>query len=102
MLLNIDVPKAIDKIKQQIKAIEFQLKQDVREKDIKIHKEALHRLKEELLYREYLHLQSKEFNLEVKGYDRLIMQDKEVAIKVNFTWGWLRVYRTKSNRIEWY
>ena len=58
--------------------------------------------KEELLYKEYLKMQSEEFKEDVTGYEKLIMQGVDVAIKVNFTWGWLRVYRTTNGEIEWY
>lgn len=102
MILKIVIPKDINKLKQQIEALEFQLKQDTSEKDIRIHKVALKSLYEELLYREYLELQSKEFKADVKGYEKLIMQGKDIAIRINFTWGWLRVYRNKNGQIEWY
>lgn len=102
MGLNIEIPKDINKIKKQIQTLGFQLKHDTNEKDIRIHTEMIKKLNEELLYREYLALQSKEFKAEVKGYEKLIMPNKDTAIKVNFTWGWLRVYRTKTGQIEWY
>lgn len=101
MGLSIEIPKDIDKLKQDIKALEYQLQHDTTKKDIKIHTTALKDLREELLYREYLAIQSKEFKEDVIGYEKLIMPGTEVAIKVNFTWGWLRVYRTKTG-IEWY
>lgn len=102
MGLDIEISKDTNKVKQQIKALEYQLQQDTNKKDKKIHGAALKRLNEELLYREYLELQSKEFKEDVIGYEKLIMDGKDISIKVNFTWGWLRVYRTKDNQIEWY
>lgn len=102
MGLDIEISKDTNKIKQQIKALDFQLKQDTNKKDIKIHTAALKRLNEELLYREYLELQSKEFKADVKGYEKLIMPGKDISIKVNFTSFWLHVYRTKSDQIEWH
>lgn len=101
MPLNIEMPKDINKLKQQCKALEYQLKQDTTKQDIKIHTEALRSLNEELLYRKYLAMQSKEFKEDVIGYEKLIMTGTDVAIKVNFTWGWLRVY-SKGNEIGWY
>lgn len=102
MGLDFESPKDINKIKQQRQALEFQLKHDTTEKDIRIHTEALKKLNEELLYREYLELQSKEFKEDLIGYEKLIMPGKDISIKVNFNWGWLRVYRTKTDQIEWY
>lgn len=102
MGVKIEIPRDVNKIKQQIKAIEFQLKQDTTEKDIKIHTAALKKLNEALLYGQYLELQSKEFREDIIGYETLKMPSKCTAIKVNFTWGWLRVYRTKNSEIEWY
>ncbi|MGO5074311.1 hypothetical protein ACTQ4K_10265 [Clostridium sporogenes] len=57
---------------------------------------------EELLFNEYLKMQSKEFKEDLIGYESFKQLGKDVCIKVNFTWGWLRVYRTKDGRIEWY
>lgn len=102
MSLNIEIPKDINKLKQQCKSLEYQLKQDTTKKNIKIHTEALRSLNEELLYREYLAMQSEEFKEDIIGYEKLIMPGIEVAIKINFTSFWLRVYRTKSGQIEWY
>lgn len=101
MALNIEIPNDISELKQQIKVLEHQVQQDTTKKDIKVHTAALKKLKEELLYREYLSMQSKEFKEDVTGYEKLIMQGVDVAIKVNFTWGWLRVYQ-RGNDIEWY
>lgn len=101
MVLNIEIPNDISKIKQQIKALEHQVQQDTTKKDIKVHTVALKKLKEELLYRQYLSIQSEEFKENVIGYEKLIMQGVDLAIKVNFTWGWLRVYQ-RGNNIEWY
>jgi hypothetical protein len=102
MGLNFEIPKDINKIKQQIKALEYQLQQDTNEKDVKIHGAVLKKLNEALLYEQYLELQSKEFKENVIGYKKLTMHGKDIAIKVNFTQRWLHVYRTKDNQIEWY
>lgn len=58
--------------------------------------------KEKLLYEQYLKLQSKEWKEEIIGYRNFKETGKEVCIRVTFTWGWLRVYITKDNQIEWY
>lgn len=60
------------------------------------------KLKRELLFNQYMDLQSNDFKKNITGYKELSMPGKEIAIRVNFTWGWLRVYRTKNNSIEWY
>ncbi|MDT8715556.1 hypothetical protein IAI10_02635 [Clostridium sp. 19966] len=60
------------------------------------------RLKEELLFNQYLELQSKEFKKDLIGYEPLSMSGKDVAIKVKFKSFWLHVYRAKNNGIEWY
>ncbi|URZ18773.1 hypothetical protein [Clostridium felsineum] len=54
------------------------------------------------LFRIYCDLQSEEFKEEIIDYESLKMVDVQYAIKVNFTWGWLRVYKKKNNGIEWY
>ena len=46
-MLKIEIPKSKDKIKQQISALEWQLKQDNKQ-DRKIHGEALYQLKRAL------------------------------------------------------
>lgn len=58
--------------------------------------------KEKLLYEQYLKLQSKESKEEIIGYRNFKENGKELCIRVTFTWGWLRVYTTKDNLIEWY
>ena len=58
--------------------------------------------KEKLLYEQYLKLQSKEWKEEIIGYRNFKETGKKVCIRVTFTWGWLRVYITKDNQIEWY
>ena len=58
--------------------------------------------KEQRLYNAYLKLQSKEWIEEIIDWENFNMPGHEVSIKVNFTWGWLRVYFTKDNGIEWY
>ena len=59
-------------------------------------------LEEQLLYEQYLEIQSKEWKESIIGYKKFKEPGKEVAIKVNFTWGWLRVYRNNDKQIEWY
>lgn len=58
--------------------------------------------KEEILYEQYVKLQSKEWKEEIIGYKKFKETGKDVCIRVTFTWGWLRVYITKDNQIEWY
>ncbi|MDD3224735.1 MAG: hypothetical protein PHX70_08580 [Clostridium sp.] len=62
----------------------------------------IRKLKEQLLFEQYLKLQSNEIKEDVIGYEKFKEPGKELAIKVNLTWGWLRVYRNKNNQIEWY
>ena len=45
---TIQIPKDKNKIKQQIKALKYQLTQDTREEDKKIHQQALNDLEEAL------------------------------------------------------
>ena len=59
-------------------------------------------IKEKLLYEQYLKLQSKEWKEEIIGYKKFKEPGKDVCIRVTFTWGWLRVFITKDNQIEWY
>lgn len=40
-MLKIIVPTEIEQVKKQIKALEYQIKRDIREKDKQIHREAL-------------------------------------------------------------
>lgn len=65
-------------------------------------KKRIHEIKEQLLYKQYLELQSKEFKEDIIDYESFKEPAKDVCIKINFTWGWLRVYRNKDNQIEWY
>lgn len=65
-------------------------------------KNKIQKLKEQLLFEQYIELQSKEFREDIIGYEKFKQTGKDIAIKVNFTWGWLRVYRNSDNRIEWY
>lgn len=65
-------------------------------------KEEVQSLKEKLLYRQYLELQSDEWKENIIGYEHFGQEGHDVIIKVNFTWGWLRVYRNKRNELEWY
>lgn len=59
--------------------------------------------KHKLLYNEYLALQiqSSEWKKNILGYEKFIEPGHDIAIKVNFAWGWLRVYRNNGS-IEWY
>lgn len=45
---KINIPKDINKVKKQIQALEYQLKNDTNDKDRIIHQEALKELKEVL------------------------------------------------------
>lgn len=101
-MLRVEIPKDKIKIINQIAALEYTIKNDTNEKDKGIHAGALEDLKEALLYMQYLELQSKEFKENINGYEKFKEHGKDVCIKVNFTWGWLRVYRTKDDQIEWY
>lgn len=57
---------------------------------------------EKKLFEQYLKLQSKEFKEDILGYEHFEQQGHDLIIKVNFTWGWLRVYKNNSGEIEWY
>lgn len=59
-------------------------------------------LDEALLFEQYVRLQSKEFLKNLIDYEHFKQHGHDLIIKVNFTWGWLRVYRTKDGDIEWY
>lgn len=65
-------------------------------------KNNIQKLKHELLFEQYLKLQSNEFKEDLINYEPFSLPEHDIAIKVNFTWGWLRVYRNKNNQIEWY
>lgn len=56
---------------------------------------------QEELYKAYLSKQSKEFKEDIIGYEPFYKEGVDLCIKVNFTWGWLRVYK-RDNVIEWY
>jgi len=58
--------------------------------------------KEQQLYEEYLKLQSKEWIEEIINWENFNEPNTKVSIKVNFTWGWLRVYEKQNGEIEWY
>lgn len=58
--------------------------------------------KEQRLYEAYLKLQSKEWIEDIIDWENFGMPGYEVSIKVNFKWGWLRVYINKDGCIEWY
>jgi len=96
------IPDDTNKIKRQINLLKWQIENDTREKDVKIHTVALNKLQGELLFRQYLELQSEEYKKDLIGYEHFEQPDHDLIIKVNFTWGWLRVYRTKGGSIEWY
>lgn len=44
-MLKVEIPRDIVKLKQQIAALEYQIKHDTNEKDREIHKQALEELK---------------------------------------------------------
>lgn len=100
-MLKVVIPDAKEKLIKQITAMEWQIQQDHNSKDLQIHQQSLKNLQEQLLYISYLSLQSKEVLEDVIEYESFKQQGYSIAIKVNFTWGWLRVYRT-PNGIEWY
>lgn len=101
-MLKVEIPQDNERLLKQIKALEFAITQDTNPKDIEIHRSSLADLNEALLYKCYLELQSKEWKEDILGYEKFKEPGKDISIKVNFTWGWLRVYRTKDNGIEWY
>lgn len=101
-MLKVEIPKDKKKLIQQIIALEYVSKNDTNKKDIEIHRRALKELQEQLLYLRYLELQSKEWREDILGYETFVKSEHDICIKVNFTWGWLRVYRTINNEIEWY
>ena len=74
---------------------------EIQERTSKI-KTKVERLKERLLFEQYIELQSKEFKEDLIGYKKFKEPEKVICIKVTFTWGWLRVYRNNTNSIEWY
>lgn len=101
-MIKVEIPQDKDKIVQQIKGLEYLIKNDLSEKDKKIHTVTLMNLKEKLLYICYLEIQSDEWKEDLLGYEKFKEHGKDVCIKVNFTKFWLRVYRNKNNEIEWY
>lgn len=101
-MLKIEIPQDREKLEKQIKGLEYLIESDTNAKDKGIHTKALRDSKEALLYKCYLELQSKEFKEDILGYEHFEQPGHNLIIKVNFTWGWLRVYRTKNNEIEWY
>ncbi|HEY8889315.1 MAG TPA: hypothetical protein VIM70_03590 [Clostridium sp.] len=74
---------------------------EIQERTSKI-KTKVERLKEKLLFEQYIELQSNEFKEDLIGYKKFKEPGKVMCIKVSFTWGWLRVYRNNTNSIEWY
>lgn len=101
-MLKIIIPQSKEEIKKQIRGLEYLIENDTNEKDKGIHTKALTDLKEALLYKSYLELQSEEWKEDILGYEHFEQPGHDAIIKVNFTWGWLRVYYTKSGEIEWY
>jgi hypothetical protein len=57
---------------------------------------------EKKLYEYYLSLQSSEWKEDILGWESFNEPGTKVSIKVNFTWGWLRVYQKQNGEIEWY
>jgi len=57
---------------------------------------------EERLYDFYLTKQSTEWKKEILGWESFHEPNTKVSIKVNFTWGWLRVYQKLNGEVEWY
>lgn len=58
--------------------------------------------KENRLYNYYLTLQSNEFKEDILGWENFVEPNSHVSIRVNFKWGWLRVYQNKNGFVEWY
>lgn len=58
--------------------------------------------KEQRLYEYYLTLQSNEFKSDIIDWEFFNELNTKVSIKVNFTWGWLRVYQKQNGEVEWY
>lgn len=102
VVLKVIVPEDKQKLLKQIAALEYAIKNDINSKDKEIHKQALKDLQEKLLFGQYLEMQSKEWKEDILGYESFVQEGHDLAIKVNFTWGWLRVYYTKNGQIEWY
>lgn len=100
-MLKVQLTNDVKVLDKQIKALESLVATD-NPKDRGIHVQAIKELQETLLYICYLELLSKEWKENVLGYEKFKEPGKDICIKVNFTWGWLRVYRTKGNSIEWY
>jgi hypothetical protein len=101
-MIKIQVPQYKNKLEQQIKSLKYLIENDTNEKDKKIHASALKDLREELLFQCYLEMQSNEWKEEIIDYKSFKQPGHDICIRVNFTWGWLRVYRTSHNGIEWY
>lgn len=71
-MLKVVIPDSNDKLKKQIKALKFQLTQDVREEDKKIHKQALNDLEKALNFREGYEKFKKENPLLLNNYDEWV------------------------------
>lgn len=100
-MLKVEVPQDKEQLEKQINGLNHLIENDNNDKDKKIHSKDLKELKEALVYRRYLDMQSKEFKEDIKGYEPFKQAGADVCIKVTFTWGWLRVY-SRGSSIEWY
>lgn len=100
-MLKVEVPQDKAELQKQIKALECVMKNDTTEKEKEIHSRVLKGLKEALVYRRYLDMQSKEFKEDIEGYEPFKQEGADICIKIKFTWGWIRVY-SKGSGIEWY
>jgi len=58
--------------------------------------------REEKLYDYYLTLQSDEFKEDILNWESFKEPNTLVSLRINFTWGWLRVYYTNAGNVEWY
>lgn len=54
------------------------------------------------LYEQYLKLKSKGCKENFLSYEKFEQGEYDLIIKVNFTWGWLHVYKNKDYKIVWY
>ena len=78
---------------KQLKVLEYQVTNDTNVIDLQIYIQALKSLKEEILFQQYLQLQSKECKANIIGFEGINELGKGIAIKVNFINGkWLRAY----------
>lgn len=82
-MLKVVIPDSNDKLKKQIKALKFQLTQDVREEDKKIHQEALNASVKALNFREGYEKFKKENPLLLNNYDEWV-ESMEKDIKEGY------------------